>query len=61
MFRWCYKTNSPLVLILPKMSVYIRKFKDKYKNKNNKLMSFCTEYDKLLKKIKKPFGLTLKT
>ena len=37
----------PLVLILPKMSRYVKTFKikDGYKNKNNKLMSFGTDND----------------
>ena len=43
-----------LVLILPKMSAYVRTFKDKSedKNKNDKLMSLRTDDDKLLEKHK---------
>ena len=42
----------PLVLILLKMSKYIKKFIDKGgdKNKNNKLMSLYIDDDKLLEK-----------
>ena len=42
----------PLVLILPKMSVYVKTFnvKDGDKDKNNKLMSFRVDDDKLLGK-----------
>ena len=51
-----------MVLILPKMSRYVTTFKDgdKDKNKNNKLMSFHIDDDKLLKSMK-PLGLQLKT
>ena len=44
------KVIGPLVLILPKMSGYVKKFKvnDGYKDKNNKLMSFCINNEKLL-------------
>ena len=39
----------PLVLILPKMSRYVKTFKDEGvdNNKNNKLMSLCIDDDKL--------------
>ena len=42
----------PLVLKLPKMSGYVKTFKDKGgdKNKNNKLMSLRIDDDKLLEK-----------
>ena len=44
----------PLVLIMPKMGRYFKTFKakegDKYKN--NKLMSFCIDDEKLFKKYK---------
>ena len=52
----------PLVLILPKMSGYVKTFNDKgeNKNENNKLMSLRIDDDKLLENIK-PFGLKLKT
>ena len=44
----------PLVLIMPKMSGYVKTFKVKYgdKDKNNKLMSFCIDDEKLLSKCK---------
>ena len=55
---------TPLVFILPKMSGYLRSFKnkdgDKDKNKNNKLISFCIYDDKLLKNYK-TIGIKLKT
>ena len=43
-----------LVLILPKMSEYVKTFKVKDENndKRNKLMSFCIYDDKLLEKYK---------
>ena len=44
------KVVWPLVLILPKMSRYLKTFKDKGKYKNNKLMFFCIDDDKLLGK-----------
>ena len=42
----------PLVLILLKMSKYVKNFIDKGgdENKNNKLMSLCIDDDKLLEK-----------
>ena len=42
----------PLVLILPKLSGYVKTFQDKggYKNKNNKLMSLRIGNDRLLEK-----------
>ena len=42
----------PLVLIMPKMSGYVKTFKikDGDKHKNNKLMSFCIDDEKLLEK-----------
>ena len=44
----------PLILVMPKLSGYVRTFKDKDAdkdhNKNNKLMSFLTVADKLLEK-----------
>ena len=44
----------PLVLIFPKMSGYVKTFKDKSgaKSKNNKLMSLHIDDDKLLEKYK---------
>ena len=55
------KFIKPLALIIPKMSGYVKTFKvkDQEKDKNNKLMSFCVEDEKLLK-IAKLFGLILK-
>ena len=49
------------MLILPKMSAYIKTFKNKSldKNKNNKLISLVIDDDKLSEKYK-PFGLRLK-
>ena len=55
------KCIRPLALIIPKMRGYVKTFKlkDQEKDKNNKLMSFCVEDEKLLK-IAKLFGLILK-
>ena len=49
-----YKAIRPLVLIMPKMSGYVRtsKFKEGDKNKSNKLMSFRIDDEKLLEKYK---------
>ena len=46
------KVIRPLVLILPKMSGYVKTFKvkDRDKDKNNKLMSFHIDDAKLLEK-----------
>ena len=44
------KSIRPLVLILPKMSGYVKPFKDK--DKNNKLMYFWINEEKLLEKYK---------
>ena len=46
------KTVRPLVLIMPKMGGYLNIFNVKEGGKNNKLMSSCVEYEKLLKKYK---------
>ena len=45
---------EPLVLIMPKMGGYVKifKVKDGDKDKNNTLMSFCMDTDKLLGKNK---------
>ena len=43
---------KPLVLILPKISGYVRTFKEKDGNKDNKLMSFYIDDEKLLEKYK---------
>ena len=44
----------PLVLVMPKMSGYVKTFKVKEgdKDENNKLMSFRIDDEKLLKKYK---------
>ena len=42
------KVIRPLVLMMPKMSGYVKKFK--VKHKNNKLMSFRRDDEKLLEK-----------
>ena len=56
------KVIIPLVLILPKISGYVKTFKvkDGDKDKNNKLMSFQIDDERLLEKYN-PFGLNLKT
>ena len=48
------KTARPLVLVIPKMSGYVKTFKvkDGDKDKNNKLMSFRIDDEKLLEKCK---------
>ena len=48
------KFIKPLVLILPKMSGYVKSFKVKYgdKDRNKKLMFFRIEDEKLLEKYK---------
>ena len=48
------KVIKPIVLIIPKMSGYIKifKVKDENKDKDNKLMSFHIHYKKLLEKYK---------
>ena len=55
------KTIRPLVLILPKMSGYVKTFKVKEgdKDKNNKLLTFHIDDEKVLEKYKL-FGLRLK-
>ena len=54
MFGYLDKTIRSLVLIMPKMSGYIKTFKakDGDKDKNNKLMSFRIDDEKLLEKYK---------
>ena len=44
------KAIRPLVLIIPKMSGYVKTFK--VEDKINKLMSFCIDDEKLLEKYK---------
>ena len=44
------KDIKPLVLIMPKMNVYVKTFK--VEDKNNKLMSFHLDDEKLLEKYK---------
>ena len=48
------KVIRPLVLILPKMSGYVKTFKDNSEDKNkiNKLMNLCIDDHKLLEKYK---------
>ena len=41
---------KPLVLILDKMNGYVKTFKDKDGNRDNKLLSFCMDDEKLLEK-----------
>ena len=48
MIRHLDKVVRPLVLILPKMSGYVKTFKVEDKNE---LMSFCVNIEKLLKKM----------
>ena len=53
------KAIRPLALIMPKMSGSVKTFKYGDKYKNNKLMFFGIDDEKLLKKIKQ-FGVILK-
>ena len=48
------KVIRPLVLIMPKISGYVKTFKvkERDKDKNNKLMSFCINDQKLFEKYK---------
>ena len=57
------KAMKPLVLIMPKMSEYVKtsKVTEGDKDKINKLMSFCIDDEKLLEEKIKLFGLRLKT
>ena len=50
MIGYSDKTIRPLVLIMPKMSGYVKTFK--VKEGNNKLMSFRIDDEKLLEKYK---------
>ena len=50
MIEYLDKVIRPLILILPKMSGYVKTFK--VKDKNNKLMSFLLNDEKLLEKYK---------
>ena len=54
LFGYLDKAIRSLVLIMPKMSGYIKTFKvkDGDKDKNNKLMSFRIDDEKLLEKYK---------
>ena len=54
MIEYLHKVIRPLVLILPKMSGYVKTFKvkDEDKDKNNKLMCFHIDDNKLLRKYK---------
>ena len=49
---YLYKVRRLLVLILPKISGYVKTFKvkDGDKDKSNKLLSFRTDGEKLLEK-----------
>ena len=50
MIEYLDEVIRPLVVILPKMSVYVQTFKgkDRDRNKNNKLMSLGINGNKLL-------------
>ena len=50
LIRYLEKAIRPLVLIIPKMSGYIKTIK--VKEGDNKLMSFCLDDEKLLEKYK---------
>ena len=50
MIGYLDKTIRSLVLIMPKMSGYVKAFK--IKDGDDKLMSFCIDDEKLLKKYK---------
>ena len=52
LIRYLGDVIRPLVMVLPKMSGYIKTFKDKDKNKNNQLMFFRIDNDKLIEKYK---------
>ena len=54
LIAYLVKAIRALVLIIPKMSGYIKTFKvkDGYKDKNNKLMLFCIDDANLLEKYK---------
>ena len=54
MIGYLDKVIRPVVLIMPKISGYVKAFKvkDRDKDKNNKLMSFGTDDEKLLEKYK---------
>ena len=54
MIGYLDKVIRPLVLMMPKMSGYVKTFKvkDVDKDKNNKLMSFHIDDEKLLEKCK---------
>ena len=53
MIGYLIEAIRPLVLILPKMSGYIKIFKDEFGDKNNKLISLHIDDDKILKKIQR--------
>ena len=56
------KVMRPLVLIMLKMSGYVKTFKvkDGDKGKNKKAMSFCIQMMRSYQKNIRPFGLRLK-
>ena len=61
MIGYLEKVIRPLVLIIPKVSGYVKEYKvkDKDKDKNNKLMSFRVDDEKLPRKYRL-FELRLK-
>ena len=52
LIRYLDEVTRPLVLIMPKMSGYVKTFKVKDKDGNNKLISFCINDKNLLEKYK---------
>ena len=54
MIGYLDKAIRPIVFIMPKMSGYVKTFKikEKDKDKNNKLMSFRKDDEKILEKYK---------
>ena len=54
MIGYLDKAIRPIVFIMPKMSGYVQTFKikEKDKDKNNKLMSFRKDDEKILEKYK---------
>ena len=49
MIGYLDKAIKPLVLIIPKMSGYVKTFE--VENKNSKLLAFCIDNEKLLEKL----------
>ena len=52
LIRYLDEVTRPLVLIMPKMSGYVKTFKVKDEDGNNKLISFCINDKNLLEKYK---------